>query len=214
VAATALLVVPGVVAALVVGADPALAERVLPHAQLVELETMYSGPRVAGAGSGFEGGMTGFYLYNNVGIAFRCFATGIFWGIGTAVVLVYNSIVLGTVASFLLARGHGERFFTFVVAHGAFELTAIAIAGAAGLIIGDALLRPGPYRRIDALRRRGVDGVKLAVGAGAMLFVAALVEAFWSPIALPAAIKYVAGSLAWACVLVYLAFAGREGTRT
>jgi uncharacterized membrane protein SpoIIM required for sporulation len=211
-AAFALLVLPGMVSGLVVGRDSSLAVRVLPGPMLQELEQMYSPPRegVPSSSGSAPFGMTGFYVWNNAGIAFRCFATGIFFGLGTVYYLVYNGIVLGTVAGFLVDRGHSERFFTFVVGHGSFELTAIVIAGAAGLRIGHALLHPAPYRFGESLRRRGQDGAQLAVGAGAMLVVAAVVEAFWSPLPIPPEIKYAAGAIGWVVVAGYLVLAGRR----
>lgn len=153
--------------------------------------------------------MAGFYVHNNVGIAFRCFATGIFFGAGTIFFLIYNSIFMGTVTGYLLAHGHSERFFSFVISHGAFELTAIVISGAAGLVIGHLLLNPGPYTRGEALKQRGLVGVKLALGAGGMLGVAALVEAFWSPSGAPPLAKYIVGSVFWVLVILYLSLAGR-----
>jgi len=159
---------------------------------------------------GLQAGAAGFYVRNNVGVAFRCFATGVFFGAGTVFFLVYNGIFLGTVAGYLTAQGHTERFYSFVVGHGSFELTAIVVSGAAGLVMGHALIHPGALSRAEALRRRGVVGVKLALGAGAMLVVAAVIEAFWSPSGIPSQTKYVAGGLLWALVIAYLALGGRE----
>jgi uncharacterized membrane protein SpoIIM required for sporulation len=102
-------------------------------------EQMYS-QDISERASGMESMMAGFYVRNNVGISFQCFALGAFAGVGTMVVLVYNSIFLGTVTGFLIARGHSGRFFEFVIGHGSFELTAIAVSGAAGLILGHALV--------------------------------------------------------------------------
>jgi uncharacterized membrane protein SpoIIM required for sporulation len=207
-----LFVLPAAVSGVLVARDVSLAHRVLPGATLDEIETMYSEPATPqerSAGPQAPVGMTGFYVWNNAGLAFRCFATGIFFGVGTAYYLVFNGIFLGTVAGFLAGRGHGERFFSFVVGHGAFELTAIVIAGAAGLRIGHALVHPSPYGWAESLRRRGRAGARLALGAGAMLVVAAGIEAFWSPLPLPPSLKFGAGGLFWILVVGYLSFAGR-----
>jgi uncharacterized membrane protein SpoIIM required for sporulation len=160
-----------------------------------------------------QAGAMGFYVRNNVGVAFRCFATGVFFGIGTIVFLVYNGVFLGTVAGYLTALGHGERFYGFVVGHGSFELTAIVVSGAAGLVLGRAVVHPGEWTRAEAIRRRGLVGVELALGAAAMLAVAAAVEAFWSPSGLPSMAKYVAGGLLWILVVLYLALGGRGEDR-
>ena len=71
---------------------------------------------------------SGFYVYNNVGIAFRCFATGILFGLGSLFFLIYNGITIGTVLGHVIAAGHGHNILTFVCTHGTFELTAIGIA--------------------------------------------------------------------------------------
>jgi uncharacterized membrane protein SpoIIM required for sporulation len=106
--------------------------------------------------------------------------------------------------------GHGERFLSFIVSHGSFELTAIAVAGAGGLVIGDSLLHPGQSRLSDSVLRRGQVAVKLAGGAAVMLVIAAMIEGFWSPSAIPASIKYTVGTILWLMVAIYLAFAGRN----
>jgi len=208
-----LFYLPGVLSGYLVWRDPTLAVHVLPGTTLAQFDEMYSEEtdrdRKESDGDMSAAAMGG-YVEHNVGIAFQCFAMGIFLGVGTLAVLVYNGIVLGTVSGYLTATGHAERFWSFVVGHGSFELTAIVISGAAGLVIGHSLVHPGPYSRGEALRRRGLVGVQLALGAGAMLVVAAVIEAFWSPRALPPAVKYGAGVFLWILVLVYLAFSGRQ----
>ena len=153
--------------------------------------------------------MFGFYVRNNVGIALRCFALGITLGLGTAWTLLSNGLVLGAATGYVQSRGNGEAFFSFVVGHGAFELTAIAVAGGAGLMLADALLHPGDRTRRDALRVRGLDAVQIAAGAAAMLVVAAFLEAYWSPGPFPAAIKFAVGAGLWVTVALYLSLAGR-----
>lgn len=207
----ALFAVPLVASGILVGMEPSRASRVLPAEFLEQFDAMYSskpGERPADR-SGGAAGMAGFYVHNNIGIAFRCFATGIFLGAGTIFFLVYNGIVIGTVTGYVVSLGHGERFFGFVVSHGSFELTAIVISGAAGLILGHAIVHPGQYSRWDALRRRGLDSVRLCAGAGAMLAVAALIEAFWSPLPIPFEAKLTVGGLLWLAVAAYLVLGGR-----
>jgi uncharacterized membrane protein SpoIIM required for sporulation len=154
--------------------------------------------------------MAGFYVHNNVGIAFRCFATGVLFGLGSMFFLVYNGLQMGAVAGLLTASGRGFNLLTFVASHGAFELTAIVIAGTAGLVMGYALVDTRGRRRFDSLRARARDIVQLVLGAALMLIVAAFIEGFWSPSAIPAPIKLsVAGGL-YLLVAAYLALAGRK----
>lgn len=209
--ALALFVVPGLVAGTLIALEPQLASRVLPAQTQAMMEEMHSkdhGERALFAGG--EAARFGFYVVNNIGIAFKAFALGILFGIGTMLILVYNGIVIGAVTGYLIARGHSEPFFSFVIAHGSFELTAIVIAGAGGLVLGRAIVHPGPFARMDALQRRGLDAVKLVLGAGAMLAVAALIEGAWSPMGLPFSVKLPVGVALWVLVIVYLLIGGRH----
>jgi uncharacterized membrane protein SpoIIM required for sporulation len=156
-------------------------------------------------------GMFGFYIFNNVGIAFRTFALGITLGVGTVVTLLSNGIQIGAIVGYIQNQGNGGRIFSFAISHGAFELTAIGIAGGAGLMIADALLHPGSRTRWESLMAHGLEAVQVAGGAGAMLAVAALLEAFWSPAPIPAVFKYAVGAVLWLLVAAYVAFAGRGG---
>jgi uncharacterized membrane protein SpoIIM required for sporulation len=157
--------------------------------------------------------MAGFYVYNNVGIAFRCFATGIFFGLGSVFFLVYNGLVTGTVLGYVIDAGAGRNILTFVLGHGAFELTAIVIAGGAGLRMGWALVRTDGLTRLGSLRAHSTEVARLVLGAALMLGVAALIEGFWSPSALPDPVKWsVAGTL-WVGVMIYFVFAGRRAAR-
>ena len=215
--AAALFVVPMAAGWAIVASDPTLAHRVLPGSVLYTMESMYEGDSTestqdADADSGFgrqDAAMAGFYVKHNTSIAFQCFALGFFLGIGTIYVLLSNGIQIGTVAGYVIAQGHGERFLSFVVCHSSFELTAIVVSGAAGLVLGHAILAPGNLSRMDSLRERGRVAVQLALGAAGMLFVAAMIEGFWSAQPLPPMVKYVAASVFWLALIAYLGFAGR-----
>lgn len=83
-------------------------------------------------------------------------------------------------------------------------------SGAAGLRIGYALIDPGPFSRLNALRLAGRDVVPMIYGVVLMLIVAAFIEAFWSSsTALAVEVKYAVGALLWALVLLY-SFSGRR----
>ncbi|NEX19190.1 stage II sporulation protein M [Thiorhodococcus mannitoliphagus] len=153
--------------------------------------------------------MFGFYIMNNVGIGFRSFASGLIFGVGSAVILVFNGLNIGAAAGHLTRLDYGGTFWTFVSGHGPYELTAIAISGAAGLLLGKALLAPGRRSRLAALRENARDAIVLVGGAAIMLLLAAVVEAFWSSGSAPAAVKYGVGLAGWVLVALYLALAGR-----
>jgi uncharacterized membrane protein SpoIIM required for sporulation len=154
--------------------------------------------------------MFGHYIMNNIGIAFQCFAGGVFAGLGSLFFLAYNGAAAGSVAGYVTARGHGEAFYSFVVTHGAFELTAIVIAGAAGLRLGHALLAPGRRTRLEALKLAASDAAVLVYGLVAMLVIAAALEAFWSSARwVVPGVKYAVGAACWVFVIGYLAAQGR-----
>ncbi|MCB1864607.1 MAG: stage II sporulation protein M [Chromatiales bacterium] len=155
--------------------------------------------------------MFGFYIWNNVAIGFRTYAGGMLFGLGTIFFLLFNGFYIGAVAGFVTSGAAMHNFLGFVIGHGAFELTAIAISGAAGLRLGAALVRPGHLRRVEALRAAGGESAPLIYGAALMFLVAAFIEAFWSSKgALPVEIKYSAGAALWALVVAYLVLAGRR----
>ncbi|MCA1481970.1 stage II sporulation protein M, partial [Bradyrhizobium sp. NBAIM08] len=126
---------------------------------------------------------------NNISIALRTFASGLLAGLGTLLVLLFNGVIIGSVAGHLQHIGHGDPFWRFVAGHGAFELTAIAIAGGAGLQMGYALVDTGGRTRLGSLRAQGRDLAIIILGAAVMLFIAAGLEAFWSPSAIAPPIK-------------------------
>jgi uncharacterized membrane protein SpoIIM required for sporulation len=148
--------------------------------------------------------MFGFYIYNNIGIAFRCFAGGLLAGLGTLFVLFFNGLHIGGIAGHLTRLDYVETFYPFVIGHGAFELTAIVFSGAAGLRLGYSILNPGPFSRLDSLRQAGRESIPMLYGIVLMLVIAAFIEAFWSSSAsLAISVKYSVGAICWILVLLY-----------
>jgi len=183
---------------------------VLPASSLEQFSHMYEKGMDAGRDAGTNTGMAGFYVYNNVGIAFRCFATGIFFGAGSLFFLIYNGLVTGTVAGYVTSIGHGGNIWTFMCSHTPFELTAIVISGGAGLEMGYSLVATEGLTRIGSLRRAAPSIARQILGAAVMLLIAALIEGFWSPSSLPAPVKWVAAGVFSILVLLYLSLAGRS----
>jgi uncharacterized membrane protein SpoIIM required for sporulation len=210
-AATAMFLIPLVVSLVVTLAHPEAATEILPRAQLEMLAQSYAEGFSSGRSEGDDAMMAGFYVYNNIGISFRVFATGIFFGLGSAFFLVFNGIMIGATLGYVVNAGAGRNILTFIMGHGAFELTAIVIAGAAGLRMGYSLVRTEGRTRIGSLRAQGPAVARLALGAALMLGVAALIEGFWSPSAIPDVIKWSTAGVLWILVLVYMMAAGRRG---
>ena len=212
--ATALLGLPAVIVGVLVYLRPELVLSVVDAQTAASFEQMYSNASEAVGRTRDAGGdwvMFGYYIRNNIGIAFQCFAGGLFAGLGSIFFLLYNGAVFGAVAGYLTEHDLGPTFYSFVVTHGAFELTAIVLSGAAGLRLGHALLAPGRRTRLQSLVLAAREAVVLVYGFTAMLFVAAAVEAFWSSARwLPPTLKYGIAAVCWVAVLAYLSRQGRR----
>ena len=180
---------------------------------VAEMEAMYSPSaehigRNRDADSDVE--MFGFYIFNNIRIAFQTFASGLFFGIGSIFFLVFNGLHIGAVFAHLYGIGY-HAIFSFAVAHGSFELTAICLSGGTGLKLGWALLSPKQLTRQAALVQAGRESVPLMIGCGIFLLIAAFIEAFWSSNGgLPLSIRYSVGGILWLSVLAWLFLAGRQ----
>jgi uncharacterized membrane protein SpoIIM required for sporulation len=212
--ATMLFFLPMLAMGIAVHQDADLVYSLLDSEQVADLESLYDPARhKPGRGSERQAdtdvAMFGFYVMNNVGIGFRTFAGGLILGLGSFVILLVNGLSIGAVAGHLTRLDYGATFWPFVSGHGPYELTAIAICGAAGLLLGQALLAPGQRTRLAALRANARDAVILVGGATVLLVFAAVIEAFWSAGPAPAGLKYAVGVLGWILVALYLALAGR-----
>jgi len=190
-------------------ADPGFAVRIVPEAQLRPLVEAYSRGFDSGRDAGTDALMAGFYVNNNVGIALRCFATGLTFGVGSAFYLVENGLATGAIMGYVAARGAGDNILTFVVGHGSLELGAIVLAGGAGLALGWSIIAPGDRTRIASLQAAARSVVVIVFGAAVMLFMAAAVEGFWSSSSLPAVVKRSVGVGMFVIVMAYMVLGGR-----
>ena len=195
---------------------PDLTYNLIPADQVREMQSMYD-PVAGHLGRSAERAasedwvMFGYYIMHNIGIAFQTFASGLLLGVGSAFFLLYNGLIIGTVAGHLSEIGYGQTFWSFVIGHGAFELTAIALAGAAGLKLGWALIAPGRLTRGEALRHAARQSVLLICGVMLFLLIAAFIEAYWSSrTGVTPQTKYLVGAGLWLGVAIYLLFAGRS----
>jgi uncharacterized membrane protein SpoIIM required for sporulation len=196
---------------------PFLVYEIMPETQAMELENMYnseSGLYLTPRDVSSDADMFGFYIYNNISIAFRTFAGGILAGVGSLLILCFNGIFLGAAAGHVVNRGFGGAFFPFIIAHSAFELTAIVLSAQAGLLLGFRLFVTRGLSRGASLRRAGETALPLITGSALFLVLAAVIEAFWSSRhGMAAVIRYGAGIAAWVLVIVYFTCAGRQKHR-
>lgn len=201
--------------ALLVYLFPDLIYSIVSPQQVGEMQGMYN-PDASGLGRAAERAssedwmMFGYYVMHNTGIAFQTFAAGLLFGLGSVFFLIFNGLVIGAISGHLTEIGYGQTFWSFVIGHGAFELTAIALAGAAGLQLGWALIAPGQLARSESLRLAALKSVRMLCGVMVFLLIAAFIEAYWSSTTQIAPwIKYLVGTVLWLLVAAYLTLAGR-----
>ena len=197
--------------------SPAMAYQLMGEDSIQNLESMYDPasthflqPRDVSS----DADMFGFYIYNNISIAFRTFAGGILAGIGSLIILCVNGAFLGVSTGHIINAGFGETFFPFIIGHGSFELSAIVLSAQAGLIMGYGLFFTKGLSRSASVKAAGKTALPIIAGAALMLVIAAGIEAFWSSRhELGSVIRYVAGAAGWVLVILYLALAGRRRER-
>jgi uncharacterized membrane protein SpoIIM required for sporulation len=212
--AAAVFFLPSIILGVIVYRSPELILSVISPEMAAQFDDMYS-PAARSIGRArtvdTDWIMFGIYIRNNIGVAFQCFASGLFFGVGSLFFLSYNAALGGAVAGYLTQRGFGSTFYSFIATHSAFELTAIVLAGGAGLKIGHALLAPGRRSRVAALVVAAQESAVILYGVTVMLVIAAAIEAFWSSASwLPPTVKYSVAAICWAAVLGYLLIQGRR----
>ncbi|RFM36160.1 stage II sporulation protein M [Chitinophaga silvisoli] len=116
--------------------------------------------------------------YNNIYVAFLCFVGGAFMGIGTLYLLMKNGVMLGAFQYYFFAKGLGLKSVLVIWIHGTLEISAIVIAGTAGLVMISGLIFPGTRKRLDALKKTARDAVKMLICLIPVFLTAAFLEGF------------------------------------
>lgn len=210
--AAALLFVPLIAMSIAVPRIPQAALFFLSPEQMAELRAMYAdSARIVHRRAESDVAAFGFYVWNNISIDFRTFASGLMFGLGTIVVLLFNGLFIGAVQGYLVSVGLGQNLWQFVAGHSALELIAAVFSGAAGLRLGLAVIAPGPRSRKQALIDAAATGIRILYGAATMTLIAAFIEAFWSSHQyVPVPAKYAVGIALWIALIAYFVTAGRR----
>jgi uncharacterized membrane protein SpoIIM required for sporulation len=168
---------------------PGFAERVVGEKGVDDLENSFKEP-IGQTNSQHYVMMSAYYIQHNTSIGLRCFGTGLLV-LPCILEVISNAVVLG--ASFgYMARDSsmgGENFMEFVTAHGPFELTAIALAAAAGLKIGVGIFITVGYRRLTSTKRAAIEAIPIIMSSVVLFILAAFTEGCISPTPLPYIIK-------------------------
>ena len=201
--------VPAVAGYALIRAQPDLAYEVMPPEMIARAEEgqnrQAEGFGYAEQESPFLPLMASGIIANNVQIAFAAFAFGILGGVGTALTLILNGMFFGAVVGLFSNFNLAGWLLTFVVGHGVLELSAIFVAGGAGLMVARALIAPGDLTRHDALIVSGRVAVRLVGAATCMLILAGTIEGFESASDAPVVLKYLVSSASAVLLGLYLA---------
>ena len=115
---------------------------------------------------------------NNLFVAFLTFVMGVFFTVGTVAILIRNGIMLGAFQYFFIERGLFWDSFLTIWIHGTLEISAIIIAGAAGITMGKGLVFPGTYTRVQSFQRSARRGIKIMIGIAPIIIMACFIEGY------------------------------------
>lgn len=202
---------PGLVAYLTVVFNPDSASLFVPESAIYEVQKRAEQKIIVGWGARteFEGLLSSpetssYIMTNNIRVTIMAVALGVTAGVGTAVVLFMNGLLIGGLAGVASAVQADQLFWAVILPHGVLELLAISIAGGAGLLIGRALWAPGDLPRRDALKLAGIEAAQLLAGVAVMLVVAGLIEGFFTPLPLSPLLKLAFSAGTAVALLLYL----------
>lgn len=116
--------------------------------------------------------------FNNLMVAFRTYVFGVFMAIGTLAILLYNGIMVGSFQFFFIERGLFWESALTIWLHGTLEISAIILAGGAGLTLGTGLIFPGTYSRLQAFQVSAIRSLKLMLGISPIIVIAGVIESF------------------------------------
>ncbi len=151
---------------------------------------------------------------NNSWVAAQCIAFAVLLGIPIPWVLFQNAANLGVTAGLMIEAGKADVLFGLLTPHGLLELTAVFLAGAAGMRLGWTVISPGHRPRSQVIAEQGRAVVSVAIGLAVVLLLSGLIEALVTPSSLPTAARVGIGVLAEAAFLAYVIHFGRRGVRT
>ncbi len=187
---------------------PGLAAGRDPWASREALEkTLYAGNGWTQALSTFAG----FLFTHNAQVGILAFSVGIAAGIPAAYLLFTNGLALGAFLSVFSGRGLLLPFLGWLLPHGIPEILAMLLCGAAGMDVGRALLFPGEFSRLEALKRAGRKGAVTVAGAFVLFAWAGVMEGVFRQVVLDDLVRFIAASLDLVVLGAWILVAGREG---
>ncbi|GAA4295190.1 stage II sporulation protein M [Mycobacterium paraffinicum] len=150
---------------------------------------------------------------NNSWVAAQCIALSVLLGLPIPVVLFQNAANLGLISGLMFQAGKGGVLLGLLIPHGLLELTAVFLAGAAGMRLGWSVISPGDRPRGQVLAEQGRAVVSVAIGLAGVLLVSGLIEALVTPSPLPTFVRVGIGIIAEAAFLTYIVYFGRRAAK-
>jgi uncharacterized membrane protein SpoIIM required for sporulation len=161
--------------------DPEFARIILGDRYVdMTLQNIAAGEPMAVYDSDAEDAMFGSITLNNVKVSFIAFVMGIFTSIGTGFILFMNGVMLGSFQTFFAQHELLCESALAIWLHGTLEISAIIVAGAAGIAMGNGWLFPGTYPRLTSFRRGARRGLRIVVGTVPVFIVAGFIESFFT----------------------------------
>lgn len=151
-----------------------------------------------------------FLFGHNAQIAIFAFALGFAFVVPTALLILYNGLMLGAMIAVFADKGLGPNFCAWLAIHGTTEMFAIVISGAAGMRIGTAIAFPGQRTRMAALVAAGRIAAIAVAGVVLMLGVAAILEGIGRQVVTSDGLRAGIGLAMLAAWLVYYYGLGRR----
>ncbi|SDS46496.1 Uncharacterized membrane protein SpoIIM, required for sporulation [Gillisia sp. Hel1_33_143] len=115
---------------------------------------------------------------NNIKVSLMAYTLGIIGGLGTALVLMQNAIMLGSFQYFFYQNGLLWESARTIWIHGTIEISVIIVAGCAGLVLGKAILFPGTYTRLTSFIAGIKNGLKIVMSTIPFFIIAGFLEGF------------------------------------
>ena len=162
-----------------------------------------------GAAAAF-GLFANFLFSHNTIIGILTFSLGLAAGVPTLLLLAYQGLILGAFVALHYNRELTIDFLGWIAIHGVTELSAIALCGAAGLVVAGTILFPGRYSRLESLALRGRRAASMAAGAALMFFVAAILEGGFRQLVQSTPLRFAIGAATGLAWLAYFLWAARR----
>jgi uncharacterized membrane protein SpoIIM required for sporulation len=187
---------------------PAFAEKLITEPVLEQMQDSFADP-IKGRNAAVNPVMASYYIQHNTSIGLQCFVGGILLLPGV-LVTVFNASHLGACFGYMARPdiAEGGNFFHFVTAHGPFELTAIVLSAGAGLRLGMSWVYTNGLKRVASLVKTAEEAMPIMGAAIVLFFLAALIEGFVSPSALPYEVKAAIAVLSSGLLMAYFVILG------